>query len=234
MSLARTLRQHASLIALTLGLSVSSSASAAVLLSETFTGATFYDGLTINLSNASTADDNLNKWIKLGTWSVQSGGICAAPCDGSFAQHVPPTSDNTNLLFYGLSAGSVAAGTNLTLSFDYISSNRIATVYLAGMTVGSNSLDPFAPWFNVEAPPTDGVLLSSVALAQTATWNSVSLDVTLGQSFDALVIGFAMGGTSGARGVDNVVLRTVPEPGPLALLGLGAAVLALAARRRRK
>jgi len=164
MPLARTLRKHGTLIALTLGLTVGSSASAAVLLSKTFTGATFPEDLTINLSNASTADDNLNKWIKLGTWSVQSGGICAAPCDGSFAQHVPPTSDNTNLLFYGLSAGSVAAGTNLTLSFDYISSNRIATVYLAGMTVGSNSLDPFAPWFDVEAAPTDGVLLSSVAL----------------------------------------------------------------------
>jgi hypothetical protein len=234
MSLARTLRKHGSLIALALGLSVSSSASAAVLLSETFTGATFHDGLTINLSNASTADDNLNKWIKLGTWSVQSGGVCAAPCDGSFAQHVPPTTDNTNLLFYGLSAGSVAAGTNLTLSFDYISSNRIATVYLAGMTVGQNSLDPFAPWFDVEAAPTDGVLLSSVALAQTASWDSVSLNVTLGQSFDALVIGFAMGGTSGARGVDNVVLQTVPEPGPLALLGLGAAALAFVALRRKK
>ena len=234
MSLARTLRKHGSLIALALGLSVSSSASAAVLLSETFTGATFHDGLTINLSNASTADDNLNKWIKLGTWSVQSGGVCAAPCDGSFAQHVPPTTDNTNLLFYGLSAGSVAAGTNLTLSFDYISSNRIATVYLAGMTVGQNSLDPFAPWFDVEAAPTDGVLLSSVALAQTASWDSVSLNVTLGQSFDALVIGFAMGGTSGARGVDNVVLQTVPEPGPLALLGRGAAALAFGALRRKK
>ena len=56
MSLVRTLRKHGSLIALALGLSVSSSASAAVLLSETFTGATFHDGLTINLSNASTAD----------------------------------------------------------------------------------------------------------------------------------------------------------------------------------
>ena len=81
---------------------------------------------------------------------------------------------------------------NLTLRFDYISSSRIATVYLADMTVGSNSLDPFASWFDVEAAPADGVLLSSVALAQTASWNSVTLNVTLGQSFDALVIGFAM------------------------------------------
>ncbi len=188
----------------------------------------------LNLSNGSTSDDNLDKWIKLGTWSVQSGGICITPCDGSFAQHVPPTSDNTNLLFYGLDISGLGAGTSLTLSFDSITSNRAGTVYVAGMITGQHLLDPFAPWFNVEAAPTDGVLLQSVALAQSGIWSSKSISFTLGQSFDALVIGFAMGGTDGSRGVDNVLLQTVAEPGALALLGLGAAAFGLVARRRRR
>lgn len=77
------------------------------------------------------------------------------------------------------------------------------------------------------------MLLRSVALEQSDTWSSKSIDFTLGQSFDALVIGFAMGGTSGSRGIDTVALQTVAEPGALALLGLGAAAFGLVARRRR-
>ena len=128
----------------------------------------------------------------------------------SFAQHVPPQRQHQPAVLR-VECRFGRRQHEPDPDFDYISSNRIATVYLAGMTVGSNSLDPFAPCST--SAPTDGVLLSSVALGQTATWNSVSLDAP-GQSFDAW--SFRDGGPA-ARGVDNVVLHSRP---PLALLGL--------------
>lgn len=237
MSLINVLRKRTTLVAFTLA-TMASSASAAVLVSEDFTGATIYAGQEVNLANnpANTADDNLNKWMALGTWSIQSGGICSSPCDGSFAQHLPPTTDNTNLIYYAIDASSLAAGTNLSLSLDFIASNRAGTLYLAGMVNGLHKLDPFAPWFDGETVPPevlDAILLDTLTLPMGASWDSATLNVTLGQSFDALVIGVAMGGTGGSRAIDNVLLQSVPEPGALALLGLGAVALGYAGRRRK-
>lgn len=212
-------------------------ANAAVLLSESFTGQTIADGLTIDLITASTADDNLNRWIDFpnsNRWSIQSGGICAAPCSGTFAQHLVQATDNTNLLYYGLSGAGVTAGTTLTLSLDFISSNRAGRAYLVGMTYGQHALDPFAPWF-APGDTNDGVVLASQALS-SGSWASTSFSHTLTQAWDVFVVAFEMGGTTGMRGIDNVRLETpptVPEAGTLALLGLGLAGVGLLYRCRR-
>ena len=214
-------------------LSFSLPVSATVLLSEDFTGATMYYGQEINLLDnpGNTGNDNLDKWIDSANtrWAVQSGGICAPPCSGAFAQHLVQTDDNTNLLYYGLSGASLAAGDTLNLSLDYIASNRAGTAYLVGMMNGQHSLDPFAPWF--ESGGNDGVVLGSVSLGPNASWSTATLSATLGQAFDVIVVAFEMGGTTGARGIDNVSL-TVPEPGMLALLGLGLVGLGFARRRK--
>lgn len=224
--------------ALVAGLLAAAPSRADVLVNETFTGTTIHDSLTINLADANPANDNLGKWIDFPNsfrWNVVNDpAFCQGPCEGEAARHLVQTSDSTNLLFYGLDAGGIAAGTELLLSLDYIfaspSAGRTGRVYLAGMLEGVHSLDPFAPWF----PPSDtddGVVLISQAL-DSDTWTSASFGVTLAQSFDALVVAVEMGGTTGLRGIDNVVLQTVPEPAGLALVAVG--LLGLAGMRRRR
>jgi hypothetical protein len=201
-------------------------ASAAVLLAEDFTGATIADGLTV------TASSNLGQWIDFpnsNRWQIQSGGICAAPCSGAFAQHLVQTSDNTNLLYYGISGAGIGAGSTLSLDLSYITSNRNGRAYIAGIT-GTQEVDPFAPWFS-PGDANDAVVLASLTLGQTGTWQSGHLEVVLGQAYNALVIAFEMGGTTGSRGVDNVLFQVVPEPATLALLGFAFAGLGFGRRR---
>lgn len=187
------------------------------LLTEDFSSATIYNNLTVNLLNnpSITSDDNLNMWIDFPDslrWGINT--------TEGYAQHLPQTSDNTNMLFYAFDASGLAAGTMIAGSFDYITTNRDGRFVLAGMLDGVNSLDPYAPWF----PPddvNDGTVLADITLSQTSGWTSVPFSLTLAQQYDVLAIGFIMGGTSGTRGVDNIDINSVPEPATLLLLGAG-------------
>jgi PEP-CTERM motif-containing protein len=226
------------ILALLISLGVAAQeAKALVLIDEDFTGASLANGLTVNLLDnpGNTGNDNLNTWIDFpnsNRWGLTSGGICAAPCSGDFAQHLVQTSDNTNLLFYAFDASGLGAGTTLALDLDYIASNRTGRVIVAGMLNGQHSLDPFAPWF----PPgdaNDGIPELNQPLSRTNSWTSVSYQITLPQAYDVLAFGVYMGGTTGSRGVDNIRLQSVPEPATIAIFGFGLLGLAFAARRRR-
>lgn len=207
-------------------------ARATVLLDETFSGTVIADGLTL------TTTQNLNRWIDFpnsNRWGISSGGICTGPlCSGDFAQHLPQTSDNTNLLYYGLSGAGIAPGSTLTLSFSYIASNRDGRAYIGGLT-GSQEIDPFAPWFQ-PGDTNDGVVLGSALMTQTQVWAQGTVEVVLGAAQEVIVVAFEMGGTEGARGVDNVRLTVtpVPEPATAGLILAGLVGLAAASRRRRQ
>lgn len=205
---------------------------ATLLLEEFSASTTITGGVDINLKTAVTTDDNLNKWLGFG-WTIQSSGG-----DYFAQQNVGQLVDDTNLMFYGLSATGVASGTPLTLDFDYQVADRSAFAIVAGLNYGVNDLDPFAPWFDLygSLDADDGVILGQFNVpadyGPDDGWQHGQLAFTLPTAYDVFVVGFAMGGSTGFRAVDNVNFQSVPEPSTLLLLGSG--LVGLVGYRRMK
>ena len=214
---------------------MSAPAFGASLLLEEFSASTTITGAGINLITASTADDNLNKWLGF-RWTIESSGG-----DYFAQQNAIADGDQTNLMFYGFSAAGVAASTPLTLDFDYQIASRSGIAFVAGLNYGQNNLDPFAPWFNFDANPAnwdvnDGVIVNRFDIPADSGpddgWLHGQMAFTLPVAYDVLVVGFVMGGSTGFRAVDTVDFQSVPEPSTLLLLGSG--LIGLVGYRRRK
>ncbi len=197
------------------------------LLTEDFTGATIHNNLTINLKNnpPSGADDNLGKWLDFPSslrWGISGNGQGGAA--DSYAKHLTQTSDNTNLLYYGIDLSGYLQLATFALDFDYIASNRKPTVVLAGMLNGQHALDPFAPWFS-PGDLDDGETILQQKMNTTNSWTSVHIEGSVSKDYDVLALGFIMGGTTGNRGIDNISLsaKSIPEPGIVLMIGIGFA-----------
>lgn len=208
-------------------------AHAGPILIERWDGATIENALTITGDPLS----NLNRWIDFPNsdrWGIVSDGDCVAPCDGSYARHLVQSSDNTNSLYYGIEYG-VTSGEMFNVGFDYVASNRNARVALLGLTAGSTVLDPFAPfWYNGDTNDGESLFLSTdETLLRTNEWAHFSWSGAASADYDALAFIVVMGGTTGVRGIDNIQVSSVPEPGTLALFGIGLAGMGLARRRRK-
>jgi len=192
-------------------------ASANLITNGDFEGA----GITSGGFAVNTAS-TYNKWLDVNQWQQ----VCDA--SNCFAQHVSPTSDNTNLLFQGFDATGLTAGTTLNIAFDYAfaQASGAKQFRIYGLNA-DGTLSQFAPF-----PVTNGSLLETFTLAQVASLTSYSTTYTLTGEYSAIVIGFLFGsgpgGSAALRAVDNVmVTASVPTPAPLALFGLGLFLVGL-------
>lgn len=199
-----------------------------ILLHEDFSSTTISDNLTISGDPLA----NLGKWIDFpnsNRWSIDT--------TYQWAQHLEQTSDNTNMLFYGVDE-SIATGTQLSLDFDYVTTNSNGRVVVAGLQAGSTELDPYGPWFG-GGDTNDGVILWDSTLTRNSDWDIDNhYEFLATDNFDAIAVAFIMGGTTGFRAVDNIQLESaaapVPEPATMLLFGTGIAGLVGTRLRRKK
>jgi hypothetical protein len=191
-----------------------------------------FTGTVLNAPFVAGNTSTYGVWIDRAVWRSVDGASSGSPAGYSgnnFALQNPASNNQTNtvdLLIQGFDATGLTA---LTLNFDYIfQAGLVSQLTVYGLDSGE-TWDKNAPF-----PCAGCDELYSEDLADAAGWAPITRSIVLSRPFTAVAFGWTFGGTTeGIRGVDNVSVTAVPEPGTLALFGAGLIGLGFAGLRRR-
>lgn len=196
-------------------------------------------------ANGSTVQSDFNSstgpygtWLSQpANWNIVNDGLGQGGAGDFYARHL----QNTVRLFQGvdLNPGDLPAGSELQLDFDFIYQSGFTGITQSAVQVlGLNDSDgPISVFlFGGDGYPPGDVLYSAALTPPLANgWTAHTANFSVPNAYDSIAVVFTAGAfgdnTSGLRGIDNVDLHKVPEPGTLFLLGSGLFATFVARRR---
>lgn len=199
------------------------------------------DGSTVQ-SDFNSSTGPYDTWLSQpANWNIVNDGLGQDGAGDFYARHL----QNTVRLFQGvdLAPGQLPAGTEMQLDFDFIYQSGFtgitqSAVQVLGLEDSDGPISVFL--FAGDGYPPGDVLYSAALTPPLADdWTAFpTANFTLSQEYDSIAVVFTAGAfgsnTSGLRGIDNVNLHKVPEPGTLALLGSTLVAGGVFRRRFRK